>query len=170
MSITGTPMEAVLEKISSYNIFNFLLPGTVFAFVSDRLTNTEFVQHDLLIAVFVYYFLGLVISRVGSLVVEPVLKGSGFVTFSDYSDFVDVSEADPTLATLSEVNNTLRTMISLSLFVIATIVYDRLAAVSTNFAAYAPYFLLLLILALFLFAFRKQTAYITKRVNKGKSS
>ena len=162
-------MQAVLEKISSYNIFNFLLPGTVFAFGSDKFTNTTFVQDDLLVAVFVYYFLGLVISRVGSLVIEPILKRTGFVSFADYSDFVDVSKKDATLATLSEVNNTLRTMISLSLIVIGTIAYDRVAAISSNFASYAPYVLLVSIFALFLFAYRKQTAYITKRIAKGKS-
>ena len=77
-------MQGVLEKISSYNIFNFLLPGTIFAYSSDRFTNTTFIQDDLLIAVFVYYFLGLVVSRVGSLLIEPLLKITGFVRFSDY--------------------------------------------------------------------------------------
>ena len=163
-------MQAILEKISSYNIFNFLFPGTVFAFVSDRFTNTEFVQDNLLVAVFVYYFLGLVISRVGSLLVEPMLRWSGFITFTDYADFVEASKKDPTIATLSEVNNTFRTMISLSLFVIGAIAYDRLVAASSQFSTYAPYVLLVLILALFLFAYRKQTTYITKRVNSGKSS
>lgn len=163
-------MQAILEKISSYNIFNFLLPGTVFAFVSDQFTDTEFVQDDLLIAVFVYYFLGLLISRVGSLVVEPALKRIGFISFSDYVDFVRASKIDPMLTTLSEANNTFRTLISLSLFAIGTIGYDRLAARSSGFSTYAPYVLLILILAVFLFAYRKQTAYITKRVGEAKSS
>ena len=163
-------MQELFEKISSYNIFNFLLPGTVFAYASDRFTQTEFVQNDLLIAVFVYYFFGLVISRVGSLLVEPLLKRSGFVTFADYTDFLEALKSDPSIATLSEVNNTLRTMISLSLFVIGTIAYDRLAGVSSNFSAYAPYVLLVLILVLFLFAYRKQTTYIATRVSKDRSS
>lgn len=162
-------MQGVLEKISSYNIFNFLLPGTIFAYFSDRFTDTTFIQDDLLIAVFVYYFLGLVISRVGSLLVEPLLKKTGFVKFSDYGEFLKASKNDPTLSTLSEVNNTLRTMISLLLFVIGTITYDRISSAGSSFAVYAPYILLVLMLLLFLFAYRKQTAYITKRVDKGQS-
>ena len=163
-------MQGVLEKISSYNIFNFLFPGTIFAYFSDQLTDTSFIQDDLLIAVFVYYFLGMVISRVGSLLVEPFLNKIGFITFSDYEEFLKASRNDPMISTLSEVNNTLRTMISLLLFAIGTISYHHISSASSSFATYAPYGLLLLMLLLFLLAYRKQTAYMTKRVDKGKSS
>ena len=163
-------MQGILEKISSYNIFNFLLPGTIFAYLSDHFTNTSFIQDDLLIAVFVYYFLGMLISRVGSLLIEPFLKITGFITFSDYVDFLKATRNDPTIYTLSEVNNTLRTMISLLLFVIGTITYNQISSASSTFATYAPYGLLLLMLLLFLLAYRKQTAYIVRRVDEGKSS
>ena len=66
-------MSEILDKLSSYNIFNYLLPGTLFAVAGDAFTSYSFVQKDVLVAVFAYYFMGLVISRIGSLMIEPFL-------------------------------------------------------------------------------------------------
>lgn len=58
-------MKEILEKVSSYNLFNYLLPGTVFVFVLSKISGYNFIQKDLLIGAFLYYFIGLVISRIG---------------------------------------------------------------------------------------------------------
>src|SRR5438552_699340 len=106
-------MENLLEKISSYNVFNYLLPGTLFAFLLPLVTTYNLDQKNLLLAAFIYYFIGMVISRIGSLFVEPFLRKIGFLKFSDYGDFVRASADDGKLETLSEVNNTYRTICSL---------------------------------------------------------
>ena len=76
-------MKDLLDKLSSYNIFNYLLPGVVFVAISKSLTIYNFVQQDIVVGVFLYYFIGLVISRIGSIVIEPMLKWIRFVKFSD---------------------------------------------------------------------------------------
>lgn len=81
-------MKDLLDKISSYNIFNYLLPGVVFVAIANSLTKYNFIQEDIVIGVFLYYFIGLVISRIGSVVIEPIMKWSGFVKFSEYRDYV----------------------------------------------------------------------------------
>ena len=45
-------MNALLEKISSYNIFNYLFPGVVFAVVADTLTTFSFIQEDIILGLF----------------------------------------------------------------------------------------------------------------------
>lgn len=67
-------MDGLLDKISSYNIFNYLLPCSIFAVVADALTSFHVLQEDIVIGLFLYYFIGLVVSRVGSLVIEPSLR------------------------------------------------------------------------------------------------
>lgn len=67
-------MKDLLDKLSSYNIFNYLLPGVLFAGMSKSVSGYDLVQENLLVGVFVYYFIGMVISRLGSLLVEPLLK------------------------------------------------------------------------------------------------
>lgn len=157
-------MSDILDKISSYNIFNYLLPGTLFAVIADHLTDYSFRQDDILAAVFVYYFIGLIISRVGSLVVEPLLKRSGFVTFAPYGEFVAASKSDSKLDVLSETNNMYRTLCALFLFVLATVGYEWLEGQLSWLSGATPYLLAIGLLALFLAAYRKQTTYIYQRI------
>src|SRR3989344_7226229 len=85
-------MKDILDKITSYNLFNYLLPGVLFVAILDRFTLYSLVQENLVIGAFVYYFVGLVISRFGSLVVEPILRWTSFLKFVSYSDFISASK------------------------------------------------------------------------------
>ena len=98
-------MEGLIDRISRYNILNCLLPGTLFAVAVDEITDYRLIQEDILTRIFVYYFIGLVISRIGSLIMEPVLKKIGFIQFAEYGDFLEASKEDPKIGTLSETNN-----------------------------------------------------------------
>ena len=108
-------MNALLEKVSSYNIFNYLFPGIVFAVVADTLTTFSFIQEDIILGLFLYYFIGLVISRLGSIVIEPFLKRINFLQHADYTNFIDASKTDNKIELFSEINNMYRTLSSLLL-------------------------------------------------------
>jgi hypothetical protein len=103
-------MKDILSKLSSYNLFNYLLPGIIFVVLGSELTRYSFIQQDIVTGVFLYYFIGLVVSRFGSLVIEPLLKRISFLQFVDYKDFTSASKKDDKLELLSEVNNTYRTL------------------------------------------------------------
>ena len=66
-------IKNVIEKISSYNIFNNLFPGIVFCYFVEKFTQFVFVADNVAENIFVYYFVGMVISRIGSIVIEKVL-------------------------------------------------------------------------------------------------
>ena len=66
-------VKSVLDKISSYNIFNNLFPGIVFCYIVDQTTRFTFIRSGWENVV-MYYFVGMLISRVGSLTVEKWLK------------------------------------------------------------------------------------------------
>jgi hypothetical protein len=67
-------MKDLLDKLSSYNLFNYLLPGVLFACLSEPIVGYNLIQTDIVVGVFFYYFLGMTISRIGSLAVEPIAK------------------------------------------------------------------------------------------------
>lgn len=159
-------MNEIFDKISSYNIFNYLLPGTLFAAISDEYSSYSFIQDDVLLGVFYYYFIGLVISRVGSLVIEPFLKKIGFLKFTEYEKFLTASQVDEKLDELSEANNMYRTMCSLFIFVLGILVFDAVASSTPYLRDGAPYVVAVVLLFLFIFSYRKQTRYIVKRVNR----
>ncbi len=157
-------MKDLLDKLSSYNIFNYLFPGVVFVVVLSKTTKYNLIQDDILVGAFFYYFLGLIISRIGSLIIEPILRKISFLIFADYSDFVKAEKSDGKIEILSEVNNMYRTICSLFLLEIIVIIYERIAtiySISQNLLAIPMMAALFL---LFLLSYKKQTKYITKRV------
>lgn len=162
-------MKELLDRLGSYNIFNYLLPGVIFAAVASSLTGYSFIQDDLLVGAFVYYFLGLIISRIGSILVEPVLKKVRFVEFSLYQDYISASKKDDFIQTLSEANNMYRTFVSLFLCLLILKSYGLLASKIPFLKEWEIINLVVGLLFLFLMSYRKQTAYISKRVQHGLS-
>lgn len=161
-------MKDLLDKLSSYNVFNYLLPGVLFAVFVDRVTSLQVLQKDLVIGVFLYYFLGSIVSRIGSLVVEPLLRSVGFITFAPYEDFVRAAKLDPKLEVLSEANNMYRTICALMISVAAVASYDYASRYFAILQAAAPVVCIVGLLILFLLSYRKQTSYITKRIAANK--
>jgi hypothetical protein len=157
-------MKEILDKISSYNLFNYLLPGVLFAYIASNLTGLNLIQTDLITGAFVYYFIGLIISRFGSLIIEPILKKTKFVNFADYKDFVIASKTDTKIDTLSEANNMYRTLMSMFLLIIILDLYSYLANKVPVIKDYSLMLLVILLFIMFLFSYRKQTNYITKRI------
>jgi hypothetical protein len=157
-------MKEILEKISSYNLFNYLLPGTVFVFVLAKISEHNFIQKDLLIGAFLYYFIGLIISRIGSVIIEPLLKKWNFLKFAEYSDFVIYSKKDDKIDVLSETNNMYRTIIALIISLILVKGFDWITMKIGMNEIWQSVIVLTLMLSLFLFSYRKQTNYITKRI------
>ena len=160
-------MDGILEKISSYNIFNYLFPGTLFAVIAEALTTYRLVQDDIIVGLFFYYFIGLVISRIGSLLLEPALKKAHFITFAEYPKFVEASKADPKIDVLSETNNMYRTLCALFILLLSVALFDKYAPRLPWLVVAGPYMVGVALFVMFLFSYRKQTAFIVKRVNTG---
>lgn len=157
-------MKDLLDKLTSYNIFNYLLPGVLFAIFVDGLTSLKVLQKDLVVGVFLYYFLGSVVSRIGSLLVEPILLKMKFVQFAPYAAFVKAIKVDAKIEVLSEQNNMYRTFIALFISVAAVTVYDRASLALPILHVVAPYVCIAGFLVLYLFSYQKQTAYVKQRV------
>ena len=157
-------MKDLLDKISSYNLFNYLLPGILFVCISKYFTDYNFIQDNDFIGAFLYYFIGMVISRFGSLFVEPILKRISFLKFADYKSFIVASKKDEKIELFSEVNNTYRTITALFIILLLLKIYNHFQ-VLWNIPINITYLIVfVVILVIFLFSYRKQTNYITKRI------
>jgi hypothetical protein len=157
-------MKDIIDKLTSYNIFNYLLPGVILFIVVGETTEYPISLQNNFSSAFVCYFLGMVVSRFGSLIVEPILKRTKFVKFGSYSDFVNASQIDPKIDLFSEVNNTYRTVISMLLIALMVKLFFLLENWYCLDRDATFTIILVLVLALFLFSYRKQTTYINKRV------
>ena len=157
-------MNELLSKLSSYNLFNYLFPGVIFAFLADEVTNYAFIQSNIVIGLFLYYFIGLVISRFGSLVIEPLLRRVSFVRFAEYKNFVAACKEDDKLEILLEVNNTYRTLCSLFLLLPILKLYEYFELIIPFLKGWRTVLIIVSLFMVFLFSFKKQTGYIVKRI------
>lgn len=159
-------MTDFLNKLSSYNLFNNLLPGILFVVLLSHFTEYRVSQDNLLLSLFLYYFIGLTISRVSSITIEPFLKKIKFVIFRDYKLFVNANQKDSKLDILVETNNKFRVLLTMILLVILSKVFYSLNLNCFKLSENTQQYLLLIFTAIiYLFAYRKQTNYVTKRID-----
>ena len=158
-------MKEVIEKISSYHLFNYLLPGVLFALFAGKFLSLNFVQEDIILGVFLYYFIGLIISRFGSLIIEPILKKIRFLKFNDYDKFISASKADLQIGIFSEVNNMYRTFCSMFILLLLLKLYFYIQILYPYLQPWNLHILISLLLILFFYSYKKQTMYIFKRIN-----
>ena len=157
-------MKEILDKISSYNLFNYLLPGIIFALAVEKLTGYPLLGGDIIVNAFVAYFTGLVVSRFGSLVVEPILRKVRLVKFVNYSEYVKASKKDPKIELFSEINNSYRTLSSMLILTLLLTGWEFVEYKWIVLKGISPYLLLGSLIVMFLYSYKKQTEYIIKRV------
>lgn len=157
-------MNELLNKLSSYNLLNYLIPGVIFVILSKEVTGYNFIQQDIILGLFFYYFIGLIISRIGSLVIEPFLKWTGFVHFADYKDYVKASKNDEKIEILSEENNVYRTLGAMVFSVLILMFQEWIINKWLWFGEWREIILVIFLLIMFLFAYRKQTKYVKERI------
>ena len=104
----------------------------------------------------------------GSIIIEPLLKWIKFLKFADYKDFVSVSKTDNKLEILSEANNMDRTFVSMFSILFLIIGFQRLSEYFIILKNKQDLIVLAVLFVLFLFSYRKQTNYITKRIKASK--
>lgn len=158
-------IDSILQRISSYNIFNYLLPGIVYVAFLEVISSYSLYQENIVIGLFLYYFLGMVISRIGSLIIEPLLKKLRIIKFAPYSNYVKASKQDKKIELLSEVNNTYRTIISLFLILLMTLLFEHIFQFFSISDRGISIIIIVGILILFILSYRKQTIYITERID-----
>ena len=158
-------MKDLLDKLTTYNIFNYLLPGVLFVVIAKALTDYDLIQENNLLGAFLYYFVGMTVSRFGSVIIEPLLRKVKFIEFREYKDFVNASKKDAKIELLSEVNNTYRTLISMLVLLLLLKLYNVSANIFQIENSISLIALTISITTLYIFSYRKQTKFVVKRID-----
>ena len=167
-------LKQIVDKISSYNIFNNLYPGILLCYLLKVIFGINVLSDNWLENLILFYFVGMVISRIGSLIIEPIMKKirikkKPLLEFSSYSDYERASNEVPLVATLSETNNTYRTLLScfICTLILKICVVVNQACVEKSFTFFQDnkdWIILILLIILFASSYVKQTSYVRKRV------
>ena len=159
-------MTEIIQKISSYNIFNYLFPGVLFCVLVDRFTQYAIMQNNILFDIFVCYFVGLCMSRIGSLIVEPYVdKNENLKICHTYREYLNASKKDDKIRSFVEVANMYRTILSMFLIFCIVKIYEVISIKYQINSIIEELLLLIGFMVLFLCSYIKQSGYITKRIN-----
>ena len=111
-----------------------------------------------------FYFVGMVNSRFGSLIVEPFLKLTRIVVFEKYDRFVKAEKIDPKITLLSQENNVYRSYLSAMCITLLLLGYEHLSIICPLLKENANFILVFSLSVLFLFSYIKQTGFVKKRI------
>lgn len=158
-------LSALIGRISNYNLLNNFIPGAILCVLLKYLVGYDFIVGGTIELLVVFYFVGMVNGRVGSLVIEWLLVHSGLVTRRDHKLYVEAEQKDKKIASLSETNNMYRSIISISLLALLMKLYRSVFELKGDFGSIAEWVLLAALLIIFILAYKKQTKYIVSRID-----
>ena len=118
---------------------------------------------------FIFYFIGSVISRFGSVVIEEILKKIKFIKYSNYNDYINAVKKDDFIKKLLISNNTYRTLCAGFLLILIIKGVKELVNYFNLQTGIIYTIVIIFGFILYLLSFKKQTGIIVKRVDKVKS-
>ena len=158
-------MDSLLSLLNEYELFNSIFPGIIFLYFLNLQNYIPILDKiDIYEKLFLYYFIGLIISRIGSLFLEPFFLKLKIIKFADYTKFLKAEEKDNKISIFVLVNNMYRSFIIVFLF---NFIYLLYLILQNNFlfCAFMPKLLYIsFFFFLFVYSYKKQTEYIRKRV------
>ena len=101
-------MEKIIDKISNYHIFNYIIPGGLFLILCNNYLNIKIEQDKITYFFFISYFIGIIISRVSSLVTEKILCYIFKIKKENYDNYIAAAKKDENIEVLMQDMNMYR--------------------------------------------------------------
>lgn len=165
-------MEQLFNKLENYNVLNYILPAIVFIECCKYYVGIDFnITNNIIIDIFMYYFIGLIISRISSLIVEPLLLKFRIINkkeISDKSDFYRAEKEDSKIKILFTDYNMYRNLITVFILLIILKLYKFLQKYILINSIFTSTMVFIFLLILFILSYRKQLKYIHSRVENVK--
>ena len=158
-------LAAFLGRISNYNLINNLIPGAILCVLLKYLVGYDLMNVGTLELLVIFYFIGMVNGRIGSLIVEWFLKKVHFVTIRNHKLFVAAEQKDMKIVNISETNNMYRSMISVAFTTLLVKLYHVGIDLQWDWGNKSEWVVLVSMLILFACAYRKQTNYLVSRID-----
>lgn len=159
-------MEKIVEKINSYHIFNYLVPGYLFLIISGKILETTLISNNIISSFFEAYFIGIVISRISSLITEKIIVKIWTLKKEPYDKYIEANNEDDKLEILNQDCNMYRSLCTLMLLELVLKIISLLKILNLINKDILIIVTLILLVILFAFSFVKQNKYISLRVKK----
>ena len=151
-------INSLFSKLSAYQLLSLMLPGASLLGTMKFVFSIDIkVDENIWWFLLASYVVGLIISRIGSLLIEEIFKKIGIIKGYNVGNYIAKRKEDDMIETLLSFANLYRSFCALSiLLIIVTIVEGY------SLCDYWLYYLLeVLLLLLFGFSFYKQYSYFS---------
>lgn len=156
-------MEVLLEKLNSFHILTNLIPGTVFCAVFNNLLFNIFPNGESVADYFIFYSIGIIIGRIGSLIIEPICRKTKILDHIPYNRFLLAEKEDIKIEALSETNFLYRSLLTVFILLIILFLLKKTCYNFIFLCEWRNIVLCICLSILFFFSFKKQTQYIVNR-------
>lgn len=161
-------MERILEKISNYHLFNNLVPGVIFIITSDYILETNIYNDNLLYLFFISYFIGIIISRFGSLVTANILYKFTKEKGESYKNYIISCQKDDKIEVLMQDKNMYRNLCTMLILLLVLKLFSMLKVYFKINNNWMIIIILVILIILFAISFLKQNKYISSRIRANK--
>lgn len=156
----------LLEKISSYQVLNYLIPGSIMCVLLKWVAGIDLLSFSTIENVIICYFLGMVNGRIASLVLFPLLNNVGVVKEAPYEQYVEAEKVDSKVQVLSDVNVLFRSLANAMLLILLAYGLEKIIGRCMWLMNNINWLTIIGLFVLFLFSIKKQTEFVTKRINE----
>lgn len=163
-------MENILSSFPIYNFLVNLIPGTILAFSLKFCVGIDLftpIENSWSLPILLY-FLGMLNSRISSLIFEPIMQKTKLVKFLPHEEFItaELQDSSGKLTALSRMNNEYRSYFSL-FFVVLFLKLIFLSPDAQKMATNnASWLILVLCIGIFFVSYKKQASYIRSRITQ----
>ena len=162
-------MEYILNLLLPFELFNNLFPGVIFIYFLKLYNYFPFNPNiEVYEGLFIAYFIGLVINRVASLFLEPILKAVHFFklfNILDYPEFLQGRKTDDRIKISIQINNMYRAYFLIFLLLLFLIIL-KISSIKDFYFYRKEIISFLFLIYIFGYSYVKQTHFIKKRLKQ----
>lgn len=160
-------MEKIIEKIESYHFLNYLLPGTIFCMLLSNTWEIQMFENISIVeSIILHYFIGIILSRISSTMLTPIIKKTKFITYIAYEQYIEAAKRDSKIELFQRESNQYRVyiVVFILLFFIEVVQCIRTVTFNWNLVVFA------FLVILFLLSYKNQVEGIIQRVKHANNS
>lgn len=158
-------MDKIFEALNHYDIVTCLIPGMVFCQLTDWIYGTRLIEGNSITLMIISYVLGIVVGRIGSVIIEPICEDTKIIVKADYERWRKAASQCEEVKTLTTKSTVYRSWIALMLIQIILLFIFPLSAFAADIGRCNLFFGQFIVFVLLILSYRKQIDYVRKRVD-----
>ncbi len=157
-------MNDLLDKLSNYDILNHVIPGSIYLIGLDYLNGTDFMGMDIAYFILLSFAFGIIIGRIGSLVLQKLLYKFTKEAGEPYEEYIKASRKDKKIVLLESTKKEYRNIMSMFITLLLSSLLLKLIKIINIRINLAIYIFIILLVILFGASTLKTNSFIIKRI------